>query len=806
MKTLILLLFTLNFAWSQTMLKGIVQDGAGKPLPFANVLLLKFADSSFVKGSLSAENGNYFIENVKSGKYLIVTSTVGFNKTKSAIFEVLATEKVITIPPLIAAESSQQLNEVAVVAKKPLFEQQIDKLIINVENSITSAGGTALDILQRSPGVSVNQQDNSLSMSGKTGVLVMINGKLSRLPTAAVVQMLGGMASGNIEKIELITNPSAKYDAEGDAGMINIVLKKNKNFGTNGSYSLSGGYGFTPKATAALNLNHRTDKLSLFGDYSYVYEATDLNIDIDRTVLIQKLPNRYITVSSRDGIRMTNNAKIGLDLTVSQKTSMGFLLSGFINDWEMDGINDTRVGVLGEASAFTKMVLYEKNVWKNFAANYNLKHNISKTQELSFDLDYLFFQNSNPTSFNNQYNYVSEGSKTTDQIDITKKTPITIWVARADYGRNIGKNSRIEIGVKSNFSSLTNTVKVQRLVQNVWQTDTRLSNNYDLMDDIGAGYLNFNTKLNAKTKIQVGLRTEYTHTELGEPAKEPIINRKYWNLFPTLFLSKDIDKNSSYQISYGRRITRPTYDRLAPFVSFNDPYSFIQGNITLKPTISDALQIGYKYKSNYLFTLRFSSDKNVISGNQARVDTADNKTYLTPVNLDLVNTAALVVSFPLTLTRWWQMQNNLTGVFQQVETQYSGVGINNKLWNGQFFSSNTFLLPNGFSAELTANYQSPILGGVAKQRAFGQVSLGFQKKLKHDKGILRLNISDLFWNNIRVLDFNVPALNIDQHYTLRFTEPRVVRLTYSRNFGNKNVKAANQRLNSEEEKKRVGVN
>lgn len=429
-----------------------------------------------------------------------------------------------------------------------------------------------------------------------------------------------------------------------------------------------------------------------------------------------------------------------------------------------------------------------------------------KTLILSFDVDYLLFNNSNPTIFNNQYNFISEGNKTTDQVNISKKTPITLWVARADYAQNFGKNSRLEIGVKGNLSSLTNTVKVQRLVQTVLQTEARLSSNYDLTDDIGAAYVNFNTKLNAKMKLQAGLRTEYTHTELGEPSQESIINRKFWNIFPTLFLSKDVDQNISYQVSYGRRITRPTYNRLAPFVFFNDPYSFIQGNIALKPTISDALQIGYKYKSNYLVTLRFSNDKNVISDFQARVDTTDNKTYLTPINVDNTNTTALVISFPLKIARWWQMQNNLTGVYQQLETQYGGININNSKWNGQFFSSNTFLFSNGFSAELTANYQSPVLNGVARQAAFGQVSMGFQKKLKHDKGILRLNINDIFWNNIRVLEYNVPVLNIVQKYTLRFSEPRVVRLTYSRNFGNKNVKAANQRLNSEEEKKRVGVN
>ena len=806
MKTLILILITINFTRSQTMLKGVVQNDLGKPLSFANILLLKSSDSSFVKGSLSAENGNYFIENVKAGKYVVMASAVGFNKSKSAIFEVQVMEKDLIIPTIKATESSQQLNTVEVIAKKPLFEQQIDKLVINVENSITSAGGTALDILQRSPGVSLNGQDNSLSMSGKTGVMVMINGKLSRLPTAAIVQMLGGMASDNIEKIELITNPSAKYDAEGDAGMINIVMKKNKNFGTNGSFSLSGGYGFTPKASAALNLNHRTDKVSVFGDYSCVYEATDLAIDIDRTVLIQKIPNRYLTITFRDAVRISNNAKIGLDFAVSKKTNMGVLFSGFSNSWEMNAITNTNIEVSKQITAVTKMDIYEQNTWKSFAANYNLKHNISKTQELSFDVDYLLFNNSNPTTFINQYNFISEGNKTTDQIDITKKTPITIWVARADYGQNFGKSLRLEVGIKGNFSSLTNTVNMRRLAQTVWEIDARLSNNYDLMDDIGAAYVNFNTKLNDKTKIQTGLRTEYTSTELGEPGKDLIVNRKFWNVFPTVFLSKDVNKNSSYQVSYGRRITRPTYNRLAPFVFFSDPYSFIQGNITLKPTISDALQIGYKYKSNYLVTLRLSNDKNVISDFQARVDTTDNKTYLTPINVDKTNTVALVISFPLIIARWWQMQNNLTGVYQQIETQYEGLGYTNKIWNGQFFSSSSFLLSNGFSAELTANYQSPVLDGVARQGAFGQVSVGFQQKLKHEKGILRLNISDIFWNNIRVLEVNIPSLNLNQRYTLRFSEPRIIRLTFSRNFGNKNVKAANQRVNPEEEKKRVGVN
>ncbi len=253
-------------AIAQTTLTGSVRDGVGKPLPFASIALLNAKDSTLAKGGISSETGSYELTGVRARRYVVSASSVGYKNSRSAVFEV--TTASTEAPVLLLTESAKTLNEVTVAAQKPVFEQQLDKLVVNVQSIVTAAGSSALDVLERSPGITVNRQSNALTMAGKSGVVVMINGKINRLPTDAVMELLTGTNAANVEKIELITNPSARYDAEGDAGVINIILKKNTALGTNGTYTLSAGYGFYEKLNGSVNLNHRTGKLNLFGDLS----------------------------------------------------------------------------------------------------------------------------------------------------------------------------------------------------------------------------------------------------------------------------------------------------------------------------------------------------------------------------------------------------------------------------------------------------------------------------------------------------------------------------------------------------------
>ena len=269
-------LFLLSIFWSNLdaqssySISGIINEGNGSGMAFANVLLLKSIDSTLVKGTLTLEDGTYKLESETNDNYLIMTSLVGFQSVYSKPFTL---SQDYTVEPLVL-EEGEQLGEVLVQYKKPLYEQKIDRMVINVENSIVSAGSSALEVLERSPGVSVNRQNSTLSLVGKNGVVVMINGKESYMPQSSLVQLLEGMSSDNIASIEIITTPPANFDAEGNAGYINIVLKKQTDAGLNGAYSFSGGIGNGTTTSENISFNYRKNKLNLFGNYSFLISAS----------------------------------------------------------------------------------------------------------------------------------------------------------------------------------------------------------------------------------------------------------------------------------------------------------------------------------------------------------------------------------------------------------------------------------------------------------------------------------------------------------------------------------------------------
>jgi hypothetical protein len=249
-------------------IQGSVKDSLNQPVSFANVLLLNQQDSSVVSGLMATEEGTYNFTSFKPGTYIIGVSMIGYKPAYSAPFIIKSSKDHFHNEPVFVEEDSHQLQDVNVVVKKPIYELKIDRMVVNVENSITSAGNTALEVLEKSPGVIVNRQNNSISISGKGGVMVMIDGKQNRMPVEAAIQMLGSMNADNVKRIEIITTPPAKYDAEGDAGIINIVMKKNESFGTNGSFTLGAGVATREKMNGSLNLNHHVDKVNFFGSYS----------------------------------------------------------------------------------------------------------------------------------------------------------------------------------------------------------------------------------------------------------------------------------------------------------------------------------------------------------------------------------------------------------------------------------------------------------------------------------------------------------------------------------------------------------
>jgi hypothetical protein len=790
---------------AQSALSGQVRESSGQPLPFANVLLLTAVDSSLVKGMVANETGNFSLSQVSAGTYLLVASMLGYQQRYSSPFRLGAGES-LRLPPLVLADALTQLNEVTVEAQKPLFEQHLDRLVVNVQSSITATGSTALDVLERSPGITVNRQTNALSMNGKNGVNVMINGKPARIPMEAVLQMLSGMQAANVEKIELITTPSAGHDAEGNAGVINIVLRKNQEYGTNGTLTLTMGYGAFEKPAASLSLNHRTSKLNLYGDYSFSWDHFRAQFRNSRQVRYQNQLIRTDALSLREPYFINHTPRLGFDYSVSDRTTFSGLLSGFSNTSRISGEKiRTDFRKDGQLTEAFNLLHDEINQWRHLMGNLNVRHSFGRGQELSLDLDYVRYHNHNPHDYVINHHRIPENTIRQELLRIRKRTPIRLWVGKGDYSKSFGSKTRLEAGLKATLSRLDNTVEVSNRSEEEWVIHPDYSGDMNMREDIAAAYVNMNYQLSNRTKLQTGLRYEYTRTDLSTPEKPDLIRRRYGNLFPSLFISHELSRKSNVQLSYGRRITRPTYNNMAPFVFFSDPNTFFSGNIYLLPAITDALQATYRFNESYLLSLNYSYDTRTIIPWQVYVDPQTNYQYARAENLKHSQTYSLNFSFPLRVGNWWQMQYNLSGVWQQNHTAYDGRDVRVAASYGQVNVTQTFTLPADFTLELTGFYQSRYLMGIAIMKSSGTFDAGLQKKLKNDRGTFRLTIDDIFWTQRFYMVNNQPTLNLNHVFLGRFYEPRTVRLSYSRNLGSKNLKAINRRsTGSDEERNRVG--
>ncbi|KAA3437636.1 outer membrane beta-barrel family protein [Rufibacter hautae] len=805
----ILLTFLLmgHSALGQFSISGKVGERAAEPMPFANVLLLNGTDSVLIKGMLARENGTYVFENVKAGQYRVAASMVGYGKSFSPAFSVPFSENGSKEVNLVLSGGSTALKEVKVVGQKPLFEQQLDRLVVNVQGSIVSAGATALEVLERSPGITVNRQSSTMSIAGKDGVIVMINGKQNRVPISALIQMLGGMNAGNIEKIEIITTPSAQYDAEGNAGIINLVLKKNENFGTNGAYSLTLGYGWYEKPSGTFNLNHRTEKLNLYTDYSFFRDHSYNRIKNTRQVSYEGEILQTSSVNRREPVTTNHTARVGFDYTFSGKTTLSGLVSGFSDRWstgpkEERGASQTlRNGVLESGVRSTHV---EENHWRHIMGNLSFNHKLTQTQEFSLDTDLLFYHDRNPHEYTNAYTFYSPAEVREEKLTMEKTTPIHLWVSKADYRNKLSENTTLEAGLKATLSELENEVAVQDNRDGVWTPNAEFSQHIRMLEDIGAAYVNFSHLLPFKVKLQTGLRYEYTHTDLSTIEGTPIVNRRYGNLFPSIFVSRDLTKKSSLQVSYSRRIMRPTYDNLAPFVYFIDPNTFLSGNTNLKPTITDALQTTYRFHDRFLVTLGYSYDHTPIIDWQMHLDSATNKQYARAENLKHRRNYSLTLSLPFNPTGWWQIQSNFLATWINNTGLYDGKEITLNSGFANVNLNQTFKLPKSFTAEVSGSYQTRTPFGISYINPFGSLNAGVQKELPDEKGVFRLSINDIFWTDRFKLLSDVKELNLYSSFSGVFSDPRIVRLTYSRNFGNRKMKVATRReTSSEEERKRA---
>jgi len=803
--TLLLLTLCVGPLFAQTAknaagVSGVLLDENGKPMDYATVSLLKAQDSTVVKGTLSTENGAYKFDHIAAGTYIIKASVVGYQKTASGAFTVAAGTEGITVPAIKLLPASHALNTVTITASKPLIEHKVDRTVMNVENSVLAAGNTAMDILERAPGVSIDKDDN-ISLKGKQGVTVMINDKLTYLSASQLATLLRSTDGNTISSIELITNPSAKYDAAGNSGIINIKLKKNKQTGTNGSLTAGAGYGAYGKDNETLNLNHKEGDLNVFGSFSHNDNKRTQYIGIKRVIIDSTgKPTYFNQATNMPQVNHNNSYRLGADYDISSKNTIGFVASGYFNG--EDDNNNTRT-FIGQNFAEVDSSLHTTSLihqtYHNIAFNLNDTWKLDTAgQQISADLDYSKFRNYVISTYATDF-FLADGSMQHPQGFLGNITPsnIDIRTGKIDYSKPLSKSLKFESGLK--FSDVKTD---NNLMQTMDAAGPYISNNRFVYDEkIDAGYINFN-KDYKNFSVQVGLRAEYTSSSaVGDSASAvQSIPRHYLDFFPSVFLDRTLNDKNEINFSYSPRIDRPEYDNLNPFVYHLDPYTYQKGNPYLKPQYTNNFEFNYTYNKNITLSLGYSRTTDVITEIPGS-DPTTKVSFVTQENLQVQNAYNVNLYAPYTFTKWWEGNVNLTAFYLGFKSNsLEGANLNSGQAAYQIRATETFTPVKGYKLEVSTNYQSALVYGLFNVKPQYSTDAGISHSFANKKLNVKFSVSDIF--NTRTNDVTSYYANNNLDITQK-RETRISRLTLTYNFGNNKIKAREHQTGADDEKNRV---
>lgn len=799
-----ILILSLVYTYAQD-IKGSVIDESGKSIANATVSLLKAKDSSLVKLGTTDKDGAFRFRTVTAGKYLVSSSFVGYQPRFSGVIDVAAAD--VNVPALTVTKTVAEASQgVTVVSKKPMIEVRADKMVVNVENSINAVGNDALELLRKSPGVQVDKDDN-LSLAGKNGVQVFIDGRPSPLSGKDLSDYLKTIQSTQIEAIELITNPSAKYEAAGNAGIINIRLKKNKSYGTNGSLTAGYNIGVYSKYNAALALNQRQGKVNLFGNYNYNRSLNEFFMFMDR--------NQLDTLFNQHSVN-TNNAsshtfKAGMDYYASSRSTFGVMVNGSFSDGTQ-GMDSRTLITYAPTNTQQKQLLADNSIAsnrKNVTTNLNYRYIDTSGRSLNVDFDYGYYDIKSDQYQPNVY-LTPDGKTELSRVvyNMIAPTKINTYSLKADYEQDF-KKGKLGYGGKAGYTESTNNFERYNVFTSTKVKDTLRSNDFKYTENINALYVNYNRQYKG-FMVQVGVRAENTNakgTSQGEKwengqyvAYDSSFTRNYTDLFPSAAVTLNKNPMKQWTFSYSRRIDRPAYQDLNPFEFKLDEYTYQKGNTQLMPQYTNSVGVTFLYKYQLTTSLNYSRINSVFT---QLIDTIDkSKSFITKKNLANQDAVSLNISMPLSIKKYNGFFS-LTNNYSHYKADFGkGRTINLDAFNVLFYAQNTYKVTPTITAEVSGWFSSPsIWQGTFKTRSMWSVDAGAQKTILKGKGTFKATVSDVF----QTMRWRATSDFAGQHvFTKGGWESRLLKLSFTWRFGNNQVKAARQRKTaSEDESKRV---
>lgn len=800
----VIIALTFN-AQGQGRVSGTVIDGNAKTLASASIMLLNAADSAVFKMNAASKEGAYSFESVPYGRYMVSVTAVGHNREISPVFEISSTNPNYTVKVLELVPQSKALAAVTVVSKRPLFEQKTDRMIVNVEAAVTNVGATALEVLERSPGVTVDK-DGNISLKGKQNVQVYIDGKPAYLSGQDLVNLLNNMNANQLDQIEIMTNPPARYDAAGNSGIINLKTKKIKQKGFNGSLNAGYSQGRYWRTNESVNMNYRNGKMNLFMNYGYNNNNSFQNLYIHRTYLN---PDKTVdAVFEQEAFMprkyLNNNLKIGIDYFLSAKTTVGFLASGFVNKEKERGYNKAflRDG-LGELDSMVEAVNSTNGRWRNGSMNLNLRHQFDSTgREFTADLDYSNYDALRHQDFTNVSFFPNGTWKDENSLYSDVPVAIDIYSAKMDYTHPLKSGWKFDAGLKTSYVSTDNKAEFFNLEAGSWEADYDKTNQFIYKENINAAYVSMSREFK-KWGLQGGLRfenTNYKGHQLGNVVKpDSSFKKNYNSLFPTVYLSYKANDNNQFVINLGRRIDRPAYQDLNPFVYYLDNYTFEAGNPFIRPEFTWNSELSHTYKGFLTTTLNYSRTTDLMT--ETFDEVGDHATIVREGNIGLRNNAGLAVMAQLKPTKWWNLTLYSNFNYTQFKGELNDEFIDVSASNVLFHSNNQFNFEKGWNAEISGFYRTKGIEGQILIQPLGQLAAGISKTVLKGKGTVRLNVRDIFYTQF-------PKGRIEFKNTKAYFEnrrdSRVGTISFSWRFG-KPIKAQQPRKTggASEEKNRV---
>lgn len=736
-------------------------------------------NNKLVKAAITDSKGLVTFEKIDNGDYTFFITYTGYKQHTTSIYQIPSPVKTDS---LRLEPSTITLQDVNVVSRKPFIQQQQGKVILNVEASPTNVGSTILEVLEKSPGVTVDR-NGSIALRGKAGVLILIDNKPTYLSGTDLNNLLSSMNSSQVERIELMTNPPAQYDASGNAGIINIITKKNRQKGFNGSFTVSAGQGVYPKNNNSLILNFRSGKINTFFNYNInlvkyltnLYALRKYYDDNGSITGILDQPSYFA------GHFINNTIKTGLDYYVSNNTTLGIVLGGTLTDRR--GNNKATATWLDPANGGTDSTIStinkNKSHFSNQSININARHTISPNQDISADIDWLHYYIRTEQYFNNQL-LASGGYTEAAQGYIP--TTITIKSGKIDHNLKLGKNGVLQSGWKSSSINTDNTASYQNFDGTIWSEDLGKSNHFLYKENIHAFYSSLENK-DKRFSMQVGLRyenTNYKAHQLGNALqKDSSFSRSYDGLFPSGYVSYQADSSNSFTFTMGRRIDRPSFQTLNPFYFIINKYTYQTGNPFIRPQYSWNLELSHQYKSLLSTALSYSIIKNYFS--QIFLDDKTKGILLyTQGNVGRTHNLGLSSTLTVSPFKWWSLMaqanynhkrlKGINGNNYTTDINQLNLNVNNQLTIAKTYTIEV----SGFYTTRARNDIQELLYPT------GQFSLGVSRPVLKKKGTLKFSARDIFYTNAMEGFTQFP--NATEYFIFR-RDSRVFTLSFTYRFG-----------------------